>query len=263
MRVKDYLKTRGVEFDAFDITVDKTALAVIQKLGIKSVPVVVKGDRHALGRDLGQVDDLVGLKREGSLIPAGELVERTIRILTAWARFAKQLPPSHYDDRTPGMELVKAFILPDGQVLRHADGTPYVPHMTSIGMIRHVLHHAEKIKVAFEDPKSRVFSDEVLNSQCGEPSPALSLEQLLLIGNEVTESIRRCWSNASQETLDTVIQTMMGPLTVHQVLMRETYSVAQHTRQVMTLVIDLGIEPDGPLEEKDFSGLNVPKNVWD
>jgi hypothetical protein len=45
-------------------------------------------------------------------------------------------------------------------------------------------------------------------------------------------------------------------------LQRETYSLAQHTRQLMTILTDLGVSPERPLGESDFAGLQMPANVW-
>ena len=55
-----------------------------------------------------------------------------------------------------------------------------------------------------------------------------------------------------------------GEVTLHEVLERTGWHSGQHTRQIILMLREkLGIEPDGALEDKDFEGLPMPKNVWD
>jgi hypothetical protein len=55
-----------------------------------------------------------------------------------------------------------------------------------------------------------------------------------------------------------------GEVTLHEVLERTGWHAGQHTRQIILMLREkLGIEPDGPLEDADFAGLPMPKNVWD
>lgn len=37
----------------------------------------------------------------------------------------------------------------------------------------------------------------------------------------------------------------------------------QHTRQLMSVLVDLGIEPDGPLGGGDHVGLQLPDGIRD
>ena len=44
IRVKDYLKEKGIEFESINIVED--GIETLQRLGAKSVPVVSKGDKE-------------------------------------------------------------------------------------------------------------------------------------------------------------------------------------------------------------------------
>jgi hypothetical protein len=59
------------------------------------------------------------------------------------------------------------------------------------------------------------------------------------------------------------IDSYYGKQPLHNVLERRTWHPAQHVRQLMLLLRDDGIEPDGPLSEADFAGLPLPKKPWD
>ena len=56
--------------------------------------------------------------------------------------------------------------------------------------------------------------------------------------------------------------TWSGPKQLHDMLQDMTYSLTQHTRQLMTIVVDLGMEPDGPLTEDEYRGLDLAAKLW-
>jgi len=47
------------------------------------------------------------------------------------------------------------------------------------------------------------------------------------------------------------------------VLERTCWHAAQHCRQLMAVLGQLGIEPDGPLGGAELDGLPLPEKVWD
>jgi hypothetical protein len=262
MRLKAYIASRGVEFDAINVHENPAALAELGALGAKTVAVVVKNGRFAGGQDLEKVDELLGLKKAAIKLPPEELVDRTVRLIEAWMRFARQFPPAHYDDVTHGMEGIKHFTHPNGHIFRLSDGRPFAPHSTAYLLIGHVLKHARMVKLELEEPNSAVLTTQSLNSEYGESLPEVSLDELLADGKAIIDLIRCWWSETSGRDLEKVFDTFYGPQTLHQLLSREAYSLAQHTRQLMTWLIELGIEPDGPIGEAEYSGLNLPKAVW-
>jgi hypothetical protein len=55
-----------------------------------------------------------------------------------------------------------------------------------------------------------------------------------------------------------------GKVSLHEVLERTGWHSGQHTRQIILMMREkLSLEPDGPLNDVDFIGLPIPKNVWD
>lgn len=262
MRVKGYLAARGVEFVAVDVTSEKDALRELRERGIRGIPVVSRGDRYVVGLDLAQVDELVGLASTSCVVPADELAARAVRLLEAATRYAQQLPPSHYDDPFPGLEGVKPpFALPDGHVFVLEDGTPYVPHGTYLGLFRHIIGHGAHFRRFLERPGDD-YTSLGLYSQFGEPSLKLSPAELARLCNSIARDIADWWRIHPDKQLDRMLDTFAGPQTLHQMLQRETYSLAQHTRQLMHLLLLLGVEPDGRIGESEFAGLDVPAGIW-
>ena len=61
----------------------------------------------------------------------------------------------------------------------------------------------------------------------------------------------------------TVVPAFYGETTLHAVLERCAWHVAQHTRQLAMMLANQGIPPAQPLEEADLAGLPLPAAVWD
>ncbi|MGE0118105.1 MAG: glutaredoxin family protein [Dongiaceae bacterium] len=262
MRVVGHLRARGVEFEDINLMTNPSALKELEEIGVKCIPVVVKGKRYAAGQDLDKIDELLGIKKTNTVLPIEEVVERIIALIKAWARFARQLPPSTYRNVTPGMEGIDAFYMPNGDKFTLSDGRVYVPHGTYYGLVGHVLRHARRVRALITDPASPVFTTPRVFADFGEPLPEVELHELLADGEAIIQCIERWWSNASRKDVEVIVNTFHGPRTVHQLLLGETYCLAQHTRQLMTLLRQLDIEPDVPIGESEYSGLQLPDNVW-
>ena len=72
------------------------------------------------------------------------------------------------------------------------------------------------------------------------------------------------WDRAGfEDPLDRVIETYWGAHTLLEALERETWHAAQHARQVMMFLEQLGIAADRPLTGEDLAGLPLPEQVWD
>ena len=55
----------------------------------------------------------------------------------------------------------------------------------------------------------------------------------------------------------------MHGFTLLEVLERTAWHAGQHTRQLMLALEKLGVTPAQTLTEADFSGLPMPRNIWD
>ena len=80
IRVKDYLKQRGIEYESVNIVED--GMEDLQKLGAKSVPVVSRGDKFVFAQVIRDVVEFLELDEDSSpeLNPE-ELAERFQGIL--------------------------------------------------------------------------------------------------------------------------------------------------------------------------------------
>ena len=57
--VKEFLRQRQVDFKVRDVIADPAAMADLQKLGYRSLPVTVVGESHLQGADLEKLEALL------------------------------------------------------------------------------------------------------------------------------------------------------------------------------------------------------------
>jgi hypothetical protein len=243
---------------------DPAAMEEFHARGVNSLPLVTRGDRYATGFDLAQIDDLLDIARDtdGRSLTGAELVDRALRILPAAMRFARQLPPARYEEEIPGMEGVTIpLILPDGTPMLLDDDTPYVPHRTYLGLVRHIVGHGAKFAWLAENPDVDI-SHPAKFASLGEPEESLGVEQLAERAQVSVDEIHRWWDATAGSNLESVMNTYMGPQTLHDMLQFTVNSLAQHTRQLMSALREWGIEPDGPIGEAEYEGLRLPAGVW-
>jgi glutaredoxin len=266
MRVKAHLAARGVKFDVVDIASDTSALEELRSRNIRAIPVVTLGDKHALGFDLQQVDDLLDGRTasESPVSPIHEVLERACLVLGTAARLAAQLPADHRDDFVPHGETQQPIVLPDGTPMLTVDGLPYIPHNTYIGLVRHIVGHAAKFRVALRQPGSPIFHGLELFAPYGEPSRAVGLPGLVDCLNDAAADAR-AWVNRppADELLERSFDTCLGIHTAHWLIESQTVSVAHHTRQLTSLLVANGIEPDRPLDDALYVRLRLSPKVWD
>lgn len=79
----------------------------------------------------------------------------------------------------------------------------------------------------------------------GEPADSLDAPQLADELEASGHAVARWWRKTRGAGLDVEVVTFWGTHTVQKVLSDTTFSLAQHTRQLMTLLLDLGSGDNG------------------
>ena len=232
------------------------------------MPIVRLGDRFVLGLDAEGVDELLDLRRDESSrsLTLAEIVERATTLLRAALRYARQLPPEHHEHptaRAGGAEdAFQPITLPDGSVVSWPDGRPYIPHPTAFDLFRHIVAHGGKLLYLAEDPDAELYPNLLVFALVGYPDEQAGVSE---IGDQVDDILGRLhrWLEAGPDDVERVVVAYDGRRqTRREALQANAYSMAQHTRQLMSMVQDLGIEPQEPLQEADYEGLGVPAAVW-
>lgn len=60
-RTKEFLSSKGVEFEERDVSKDESALEELQKRGLMTTPVILVDDEAVVGFDRGRLARLLGL----------------------------------------------------------------------------------------------------------------------------------------------------------------------------------------------------------
>jgi hypothetical protein len=202
---------------------------------MRGVPAVCVGDRCVSGSQLKLVAKLLGLnyeQRAPELSPT-ELVAKMDGALAAAQRFLRQMP----------LERLNAESGVRDRSLR------------SIGY--HIFHVARAFVIAAESGQlpGRMIMEEP-------PDSTWTGEQLADDGEEARRLVRRWWADGSHD-FSRPTETYYGTHPLHEVMERSTWHSAQHTRQLLAILEQLDIDPDGPLTEHDLAGLPLPEGVWD
>jgi hypothetical protein len=95
------------------------------------------------------------------------------------------------------------------------------------------------------------------------PADMLSADDVDSYGQTVREDLRRWWDTTGARAFPEAVNTYYGRQPGEQVLERTCWHTAQHVRQLMALLEQLGIEPDGPLGAAELEGLPLPEQAWD
>ena len=211
-------------------------MALLQRLGAKSIPVVSKGDAFVFAQSIGDVAEFLELDvdTKPQLSPQ-ELVEKYDMILGAAARHIRQIP----DDQLGGKLLDR-------------DRT-----------YRELTYHVFRIAEALIDTAD---GGELTVSYYHDNPPAemQTIEQIASFGDDVRARLNAWWDGYSHKDGTAIVDTYFGKKPLHEVLERSTWHSGQHVRQiVMAMTEFMGVTPDNPLTDKDFTGLPLPEKVWD
>ncbi len=245
IRLKEYVTKRGFTFEAVDLMQQPERMSELEALGIRGIPVITRGDKAAYGLDLDQVDAVLGVTSDTSGTPSPqELVKRMIAVTEAAMRFGRQLPEPRYNDPLPGRA-----------------------ERSYLGLVNHVVAHLSRF-VAVVDGRGWDFTDVKVYSIAGDQpqnkdplDPAITYEDIRKRAEGLLVKAQ-AWLDLGGDPEDPV-EMFYGPQTVRQIIESNCYSVVQHTRQLQAVITFLGFEPDGPIGDKEYVGLRLPKALWD
>ncbi|GAB7007526.1 hypothetical protein JCM18899A_50010 [Nocardioides sp. AN3] len=245
VRLKEHVTRRGFKFTAVNVVEDPAGFQELDTLGAKGLPVLTRGDRYVFGLDLAMVDEVLGLKTDRAPLPVEELIARSVRHVDAALRFLRQLPVARYEDGLPGR-----------------------PGRTYFGLANHVVGHLSRLVLVAEQPDTD-FSPLEVYALAGYQSPQgedyleekVTVEEVEARGRDLQRRAE-AWL-VSGDNPQREVEMFYGKVPLHQVIESNTYSITQHTRQMQAVITFLGYQPDGPLGEADYRGLNLPVAMWD
>lgn len=235
LRTKEFLNRHGVDYESINVQGNSAGLEALRKLGARSVPIVSRGERFVYSQTLTDVVKFLDLKTDlHEPLSPGELVQKLDLVLAAAARYIRQIPQD---------SLARPF--------RNRNRP-----------IRALGCHVFRIPEAFLEvaPAGPLTYERIMS----EPGAELRTgEDLARYGESVLARFKQWWAGHADKSCGTEMETYFGRHPLHAVLERTVWHPAQHTRQLMLILEDLGIEPAGRLSAEDFAGLPLPEKAWD
>lgn len=237
LRMKEFLTKHRVAFVSVNVLEDKDAFAELAALGIRSVPIVRRGEEWANGQVLREVARVAGVTWGGAeVLPAPELAARLIVIQTAAQRLFAQIPDGELAHMLP--QRPRSYAQLGYHIFNIADA---------------FLEHEVQCLPLKEGAYDRV------------PPPQMNAKaKILAYGQDVLKRFRIWWDSAGQTTVfSRKALVYYGDVTLHEYLERTTWHSGQHVRQLVMVLNMIGIEPDRPPPNETFAGLPMPNKVWD
>jgi hypothetical protein len=206
------------------------------RLGARSVPVVARGGRFVFAQVIGDVVALLGLdERRGPLLSPAELAARCDHVLATAVRLIRQMPYHRLETLLPNR-----------------------PRSWRV-----LMHHVFQIAVAYLDLEEQglTLSYERLMRP---PPPAMRTSAAIAdFGDGVRGRFGGWWRRAAGGDFRRPVPTYFGETSRHEMFERTVWHMAQHTRQVASLLEQAGIVPDRPLSRDDIRGLPLTERIWD
>lgn len=208
-------------------------MAELERLGVRSVPVLSRGDKYTFGQSTKQIVDFLGLReKSGPELSTDELAARVTRFMDAALELIPLMPADRLDIHVPGRP--RSY--------------------------RTLAFHLFRVVDAFLDANEDVTLVQAMFRE--EPAPDASTDALVAYGAKVRKRFAAWWQ-AGNTSSEKSLQTYYGPQSLHELMERTTWHCGQHVRQYMMLLEKEGVSHHRPLIAADFAKLPMPQNVWD
>jgi glutaredoxin len=233
LKAKEFLARHGIAFESIDVRATPGAMDALVALGARSIPVVARGTEWTYAQELDDVARFVGVESARDRLPPDVLASRLDALLAAAARHVRQLPPAALERTLAGR--------PDRA------GADLAYHVAAI--VDGLLDAANGGALTYE---------HFLRRPEGDARTHAALHATL---SRARAALAQWWTDASPKP--EVVATYYGAQPLPGVLERTAWHVAQHCRQLESLVAAAGLAPDGPLSDRELGGLPLPEGLWD
>jgi hypothetical protein len=209
---------------------------LLNKYGLRRVPVLAKGDQYAIGQMIEPFAKLAGISLSATKqLSPEQLYTKYGMIFSAAQRYARQFSLEQLNERV-------------------------IPNRPRV--IRSLCFHVFRIGEAFlEAWDGAEYSQGIAD---GEPIASLQAgDAIAEYGAGVWSRYESWWRGLDDRKLTRVLKTYYGDTSAHRVFERCTWHSAQHCRQLVAVLERMGIQPDRPLTAADLAGLPLPERLWE
>jgi glutaredoxin/uncharacterized damage-inducible protein DinB len=236
VKVKEHLAQLGVDFESIDVAARPEAMKDLLAFGVKTVPVVARGNEFVFAQALEDVSRFVGKDFSADRLPPDVLMQRWLKILRAAQRHALQIPADKLGERA----------------VQSRDRS-----------IRDLAYHVYQIPDAFLQALEDGVEDLTGVYNAPPPPHVKDARQIAAYGDAITKKLEAWWAQLPDKSARQRVKTYYGERPLHELLERCTWHSAQHARQIISVLERLGVKPDGALTADDYAGLPMPKGLWE
>ena len=232
LKAKEFLAHRGIRYRSVNVHAEPEALEHLRRLGVKSVPVVERGDAFVMPQNLDELASFLGVAERHRRLELPELAKRLDRILEV---------------ALSQLTVVPVGLL--GQQLRR-DRT-----------LRDLGFHVYAIVEGFlEAAQGGTLSEAHFYRLPDSNADTAALQQH---GQDVSHQFSAWWQREGATAEAQSYATYYGDQTAAELLERTCWHTAQHCRQIDAFLKQAGIEPPEQFTAEDLAGLPMPEHVWD
>jgi len=209
---------------------------LLNKYGLRKVPVLAKGDQYAFGQMLDPFAKFAGLPMPGAdRLSPEQLYKKYEMVFAAGQRYARQFPTE-----------------------RLREGV--IPHRERV--LRTLCYHVFRIGESFlETWNGAEYSAKIADNE--PPESMQTGDDIARYGASVWKRYEAWWTGLEDRTLSRMLKTYYGDTIAHRVFERVTWHSAQHCRQLAAVLDRMGIQADGALTPADLAGLPLPERLWE
>jgi hypothetical protein len=228
------MRSHGIEFESINVREQPDAMAELEALGVRSVPVVARNSQYVFAQELRDVARFVGVPMESALLSKETLMRKLDLILAAAQRYLGQLPADCLNHTLPGRD--RSYL--------------------------DLAYHLFVIPISFLDAaRGGELTEEYFERR--PPADMRSANDVASFGRQVRTDVRLWWDGVGETRFPDMVSTYYGQRDAHKVLERTCWHTAQHCRQLMAVLELLAIEPDQKLGAAELEGLPLPEQTWD
>jgi hypothetical protein len=212
---------------------DPDGMAELQRLGVRSVPVLSRGDKFIFGQSTKQIVEFLGLnEKSGPELSPAELAQRVDKYMGAALELIPLMPYDRLDTFVPGRP--RSY--------------------------RTLAFHLFRVVDAFVGANEGTTLVQAMFRE--EPAADATTADLVAYGTKVRQRFGDWWAKGDADPTKS-LETYYGPQSLHELMERTTWHSGQHVRQYMMLLEKEGVTHPAPLVAADFTKLPFPQNVWD
>jgi glutaredoxin len=234
LRTKELLTAHGIAFRSVNVRADAGALAELDRLGARTVPVVSRGSEYVLAQDIDELARFVGIEVRREQLAPDELAARLQALLAAAETLLAAMPRERFAEKLPQRErtwLDLGF------------------HVSMI--VQGLITAGTGGELAYEIYERRA------PASWSDAQPAVAFSR-------ATQQALDSWWTRARRNPGLRVRTYFGEVPLAALLERSAWHVAQHCRQLDHLVHAVAGVTDAPrLPPELLDGLPLPEAVWD